>query len=86
MGHDLPKDPADWKELDDVLRGHCADVGREETDITRSVHLGFADDDAPAALRDLADSFFDAGVDIVVWSMRGAVDAGRLEPLANALS
>ncbi len=24
--------------------------------------------------------------DIVVWSMRGAVDAGRLEPLANALS
>ena len=28
----------------------------------------------------------DAGVDIVVWSMRGAVDASRLEPLAAALS
>ncbi|MEJ7800660.1 MAG: LLM class flavin-dependent oxidoreductase [Ilumatobacter sp.] len=34
--------------------------------------LGFADDDDPAALRDLADSFFDVDVDIVVWSMRGA--------------
>lgn len=82
----FPNDPADWKELDEVLRGHCADVARNEADITRSVHLGFADEDDPAALRDLADSFFDVGVDIVVWSMRGAVDAGRLEPLAHALS
>lgn len=82
----FPAEPSDWKELDDVLRGHCDDVGRDQSDITRSIHLGFADDDDPSEMRDLAATFFDVGVDVVVWSMRGTVDASRLEPLANALS
>jgi len=81
----FPETPAAWKELDDVLRGHCERVGRDQSEIARSIHLGFAPEDDPAAMADTADTFFDAGVDIVVWSMRGPVDAGRLEPLANAL-
>lgn len=81
----FPDRPSDWLELDRVLREHCERAGRDETEIARSVHLGFGEDDDPSALREQAEGFFEAGVDIVVWSMRGAVDAGRLEPLAAAL-
>ncbi len=81
----FPSEPREWTDLDEVLRGHCDRVGRDQSEITRSIHLAFSEDDDPAALRDRAAPFFEAGVDIVVWSMRGAVDARRLEPLANAL-
>ena len=82
----FPAQPSEWLELDEVLRGHCERVGRDQSEITRSIHLGFAEDDDPAALRDQAALFFDVGVDVVVWSMRGAVDAGRLALLADALA
>ena len=81
----FPDAPAEWSELDEVLRGHCADVGRDHAEIVRSVHLAYGDDDDPAELADRADEFFGAGVDVVVWSMRGAVRPDRLEPLAAAL-
>jgi F420-dependent oxidoreductase-like protein len=81
----FPATPADWTELDTVLRAHCDAVGRDQSTITRSIHLGFDDDSDPAQLADQADSFFDVGVDIVVWSMRGAMSAARLAPLAEAL-
>ena len=82
----FPTDPAAWSELNDVLLGHCADVGRDPSEIKRSVHLGFDPDSDPAQLADQAEGFFDAGVDLVVWSMRGPIDHTRLEPLATALS
>jgi len=82
----FPDNPAAWLELDEVLRGHCDKVGRNSDEIARSIHLGYDPDSDPAALAETAESFFDAGVDIVVWSMRGPVDVARLEPLANAVS
>jgi len=82
----FPDDPAAWLELDGVLRNHCDKVGRNSDEIARSIHLGYDPDSDPAALADTAAGFFDAGVDIVVWSMRGPMDASRLEPLASALS
>ena len=82
----FPDSPVAWKELDEVLRGHCERVGRDQSEIARSVHLGFDEDAAPGALAEHAQGFFDAGVDIVVWSMRGPMDAARLAPLAAALS
>ena len=81
----FPETPDEWRELDAVLRAHCQTVGRDEADIARSVHLEFAAEAAPSALAERATAFFDAGVDIVVWSMRGPVDARRLEPLAQVL-
>lgn len=81
----FPDSPAEWKELDTVLRAHCDRVGRDQSQIARSVHLGFSEDDDPAALNAQAHGFFDAGVDIVVWSMRGAMRAGRLDELATSL-
>ena len=82
----FPDTPADWKELDEVLRGHCNKVGRDQSEIARSVHLAFDPDVDNAELAAKANDFFDAGVDIIVWSMRGPVDPARLGPLAAALS
>ena len=82
----FPDQPSDWEELDQVLRAHCDTVGRDQSEIARSVHLGLEPDSDPAADAARAQTFFDAGVDIVVWSMRGALDPARLEPLANAVT
>jgi len=81
----FPATPDEWSELDAVLRAHCDEVGRDQGEITRSVHLAFGEDDDPAELANRADGFFGAGVDLVVWSMRGAVRPDRLAPLATAL-
>ncbi|MGI9614252.1 MAG: TIGR03560 family F420-dependent LLM class oxidoreductase [Acidimicrobiales bacterium] len=81
----FPDQPSDWLELDEVLREHCAAVGRDEADIDRSIHLSFEPDVSPEAHAVKAEAFFEAGVDIVVWSLRGPVDASRLEPLAEAV-
>ena len=81
----FPADPAEWLELDGVLRQHCQTVGRDSDEIDRSIHLGLDPDASPNALAEKAAAFFDAGVDIVVWSMRGPMDPARLEPLATAL-
>jgi len=82
----FPETPAEWLELDEVLRAHCDKVGRDQSEIARSIHLGFAADDEPPALAEQAEGFFAAGVDIVVWSWRGDLDVSRLEPLAAALA
>ena len=81
----FPSAPADCLELDALLRDHCDTVGRDEAEITRSVHLAFPDDVEPAELADRAAGFFEAGVDVVVWSMQGAMRPDRVEALANAL-
>jgi F420-dependent oxidoreductase-like protein len=81
----FPESPAAWMLLDSVLRDHCDAVGRDQGEITRSVHLGYGPDDDPAALASQAHDFFEAGVDLVVWSMRGPITPTRLQPLADAL-
>lgn len=81
----FPESPDDWRELDDVLRSHCADVGRDEGEITRSIHLAFPEGEEPAKLAARAEPFFDAGVDVVVWSMTGPMHPSRVELLATAL-
>jgi alkanesulfonate monooxygenase SsuD/methylene tetrahydromethanopterin reductase-like flavin-dependent oxidoreductase (luciferase family) len=80
-----PATPSDWTELDAVMREHCDTVGRDPSTITRSIHLGVGDDSDPSQLADQADTFFAAGVDVVVWSMSGAMNPARLAPLAAAL-
>lgn len=81
----FPDTPADWKELDDVLRVHCEKVGRDQAEITRSIHLGFDPEVDNTELVHKGNEFFEAGVDVIVWSMRGPVDPGRLAPFAEAL-
>ena len=65
---------------------HPAVTAPKSADLTCSIHLGFDPDESPAAHADKAEPFFEAGVDIVVWSMRGEMDAARLGPFADALA
>lgn len=81
----MPADPADWLARDAALRQHCADLGRDQSEITRSIHLRLAPDSDLPALADEAAGFFAAGVDIVVWSMTGPPAPARLDALAGAL-
>jgi F420-dependent oxidoreductase-like protein len=81
----FPADPDEWRDLDEVLRRHCDDVGRDQSEISRSVHLGLPPEADVNELAERAEAFFAAGVDIVVWAYRGAPDPALLEPLANAV-
>jgi alkanesulfonate monooxygenase SsuD/methylene tetrahydromethanopterin reductase-like flavin-dependent oxidoreductase (luciferase family) len=81
----FPADPSEWRELDEVLRAHCGDAGRDQSEITRSVHLPFPAGEDPTALADRAQAFFEAGVDVIVWSMQGPIDVSRIAPLADAI-
>ena len=74
----FPAGPADWLELDGVLRAHCDDVGRDQSEITRSVHLGFGEDDDPAELADRGRRVLRRGR-----RHRRVVDAGRDRRVAS---
>jgi F420-dependent oxidoreductase-like protein len=81
----FPDSPDHWRELDEVLRSHCDDIGRDPSEITRSIHLGFPAGGDPVGVAATAPPFFDAGVDVVVWSMRGPYKPALLAPLAEAI-
>ncbi|MGH8979629.1 MAG: TIGR03560 family F420-dependent LLM class oxidoreductase [Acidimicrobiales bacterium] len=82
----FPETPEQWRALDEVLVGHCEAIGRDQSTIRRSVHLGWPVDADPAALADSAQAFGDAGVDLCIFSMRGPYRAELVEPLATALA
>lgn len=75
----------EFRELNQVLDDHCATVGRDPKEITRSVHLAWAADADPQQLADQAAEFVEAGVQQVIFSMRAPYRADVLEPLANAI-
>lgn len=82
----FPASTAAWKELSDVVDGHCADISRDPAEIRRSVHLGLNADSDMAALVDQANEFGDAGVDLIVFSMRDPYLAKTVTTLAEALA
>ena len=81
----FPASPDHWRDHDEALRAHCDDLGRDQSEITRSIHLGFPADAAPGELAAQAPGFFEAGVDVIVWSMRGPYRPELLAPLAEAI-
>jgi F420-dependent oxidoreductase-like protein len=82
----MPDDPAAWQRLNDVLVEHCTAVGRDDREIRRSIHLRWPADADPAQLAERAAAFADAGVDLVIFTMRGPYRPDLLEPLATALT
>ena len=82
----FPENTVEFVQLDGILREHCEAVGRDPSEIARSIHLPFPPETDPAELAAQAKTYFEAGADIVVWSWRGPMDAARLEPLANAIA
>lgn len=82
----FPESPDKWSALNDVLLSHCADIGRDPSTIRRSIHTGWAPDSDLGERAAFAQPFFEAGVDLVIYSMRGPYDAATVEPLATELS
>jgi F420-dependent oxidoreductase-like protein len=78
--------PAHWKSTSEVLDECCAAIGRNPSEIRRSVHLMWPDDADPSALAASAAEYADAGADLVIFSMRAPYRAARLEPLSKALT
>jgi F420-dependent oxidoreductase-like protein len=79
------EDIASWRRLNDVLLTHCEAVGRDPAAIRRSVHLRWGSDGDPEALAEEAMRFGEAGVDVIVFSMRSPQSVAAVEPLARAL-
>lgn len=77
--------PDEWKHKNEVLVSHCDDVGRDATEITRSAHIMTPANADPASLASEAALLFDAGLDLVVYSLRAPFDPRMVEPLATAL-
>jgi F420-dependent oxidoreductase-like protein len=81
----LSGSPQEWRELRDVLDGHCADCGRDPKEIESSITLWYDPERGPAALVDEADAFGEAGVDLTVIYLPIPHTHDVLEPLAEAI-
>jgi F420-dependent oxidoreductase-like protein len=80
-----PESPEAWKALSDVLDQRCAAIGRDPAEIRRSIHLMWSEEADPGEMAARAVSFGEAGVDLVIFSMRAPYKVARVEPLVKAL-
>ena len=76
----------EWAQLNDVLLAHCSEVARDPAEIRRSVHIFWDPGADVPQLAERAHEYGDAGVDLVIFSMRPPYEAARLQSLANALA
>ena len=79
-------DPEEWVGLREVLEGHCQDVGRDSGEIDCSLHVRYSKGDDVSRVAEQAATRFEAGVDVVVFTMGTPYDASMVEPLADALA
>jgi F420-dependent oxidoreductase-like protein len=75
-----------WREANEVLIGHCERIGRDQSEITRTLHLPWNAGDDPSKLADQAAGLAEAGVGQVIFSMRGPYPANEVEPLGVELA
>ena len=76
--------PEQFSRKRDVLYQHCADLGRDPSEILLSSHVAFAGD--PAETTATAAALGEAGVQLAIVYLRPPHTAVVLEPLAAALS
>ena len=76
---------AQWAEKNEALIGHCERIGRDPHDIERTAHIAWPAGADPSELADKAAELVGAGLDQVIFSMRGPYPASAVEPLGQAL-
>jgi F420-dependent oxidoreductase-like protein len=76
--------PADFARKREILRSHCADIGRDPAEILLSSHVMFDGD--PAACAAGAAALGEVGVELGIVHIRPPHTPAVLEPLAAALS
>ncbi|HEV7865570.1 MAG TPA: LLM class F420-dependent oxidoreductase [Acidimicrobiia bacterium] len=77
--------PDVFKQKRDVLAGHCADIGRDPSEIMTSVHLRVPDDGDLGPLVDEAAAYADAGLDLGIVYFPPPHTPAAVEPVAEAL-
>jgi F420-dependent oxidoreductase-like protein len=75
----------DWLHKRDVLREHCASVGRDPSEIMTSVMLRLGPGGEPGPVAEQAAQFRDAGADMAVVNLPSPHQVDHLEKLAGAL-
>lgn len=70
----------------DVLHRHCADIGRNPSEIMTSTHLRLGADGDPGPVVEAAKAYADAGLDLGIVYLPVPHTPSVLEPLASALA
>jgi F420-dependent oxidoreductase-like protein len=77
--------PADFARKRDVLHAHCADVGRDASEITLSAHVQLEGADVAGAAAKAA-ALGAEGLDLAIVYLRPPLSPAVLAPLADALA
>jgi F420-dependent oxidoreductase-like protein len=75
----------EWRELKEILVGHCAEIGRDPEEITCMTHIRWPGTADVNQLADEAARLGEAGLDMIIWGMAPPYQASRLETLVTAL-
>jgi F420-dependent oxidoreductase-like protein len=78
--------PDEWPRKHEVLVQHCETAGRDPREITCSAHVAVMPEDDLGEVVERAALYFEAGVDLVVVSLRAPFDVSIVTPLAERLS
>jgi F420-dependent oxidoreductase-like protein len=79
-------DVAGWQRKVEVLDRHCADAGRDPSEIERSVNVRLNAGADPRSLQPAVQAWKEAGADVCIVYLGTPHDAAVLEPLAAALA
>src|SRR5690348_7080306 len=82
----IAQDADDWRELKEVLAGHCAAIGRDVNEITCSVNVRADLDAGLEQLVAAAAAYRDAGADLIIVGLPLHAKPDSLPPLAEALT
>ena len=74
----------DFKHSRDVLHQHCADIGRDPSEILLSSHIAYDGD--PKATAATAAEFGEAGVELAIVYLHAPYSTKVLEPIAEAFA
>ena len=77
--------PEEFARKRDVLAAHCADIGRDPTEITLSAHVRLGADRDYAKVVDEAAGLGAEGLDLAIVYLPQPYDTAVLEPLAEAI-
>jgi F420-dependent oxidoreductase-like protein len=78
--------PADFAHKRDVLFAHCAAVGRDPAEITRSSHIRFDQERGVTATVDEISALGAEGLQLAIVYLRPPLNPAVLEPLAEGLA
>ena len=81
----VPSSMDEWRELRAVLDQHCADLGRDPSEVESSVNVRFDRGTGVNAMVDAVGAYGEAGVELVIIALLQPFDADDVEVVAKAL-